>query len=499
LRTAQSTFLAIAAILLMHFASLQKMAATELPLSWSDVTAFENHSIIFRYVASETILLIIVLTGAAWFLIGRLPSSRVSALRRASYACFGLTVSGVLLSNHFESMFPRQSSALNEWLRSHDVYYAVWDWPRDVEQVGLPMHLVYTSIRTVPPPASPDERKAFGELRTTVPPAHAPVGTIVIILCEACWHDGNNFSAAFAPLRDMGFRHFRAVSPAYGGQTVNASFELLTGLPAHGVLTGVIYQEFADVLASQVAALPGSLRDMGYRTFALHNHFRKFWRRDEMKPRLGFDRFISREDMASGDATVPRENTFIDDGYLFAASLELLREQRGRNTFSFLTTVHTHGPYLKNADDGEADYENRLRLTLRQAADFSGKVLQADPDAFILLLGDHKPGMAEYFQHHDIPFQSDQATAGDVPAYLWSSDQNLADALIREMDGKPFYCLSQALGSALGASLPSHIYARNRKLCQRYAIDGYATTARKFESWLYYLSLFDTQAARYAP
>ena len=300
-------------------------------------------------------------------------------------------------------------------------------------------------------------------------------------------------------------REFRAISPAYGGGTVNAAFEMLTGLPSRGVLSGIVYQEYKTHMSPQAWAWPRQLHQQGYKSVAMHNHARTFWQRHVVNPKLGFDAFLGREDLQIEDPAY-----FADDRYLFDAAWQMLKSHPEQPMFMHLTTVYTHGPYKAENDHGERDYALRLTHTLQQTAAFVHKVTQRYPDTLILLVGDHKPALTRYLyangvltpQQFEVTGDTDDSfvfdlehlqeeVVGDVPGYIYHRDAQQVQNYLRRIQGLPMFCMTQIADELFVRSgLPAFEYARQQGLCDGDPRLSYQDTVALYPSWLYQQSLF---------
>jgi hypothetical protein len=469
------------------------------PLSWTDLSSGTNLSVIPHYITLGNVLLLL------FFALVLLVLIKINPFR--GYSKPGLAVKVVTCLALFPFAFypycTGKLKAVNPLVGKAGISYIVWDWRYNVQLNGLAMHLVQTSRRVVPRTPDENDRKQFAALTEagSQPVADRPKN-IIFILCEACWYDERHFKEAFAPLDETGLKPFRTVSPSYGGGTVNAAFELLTGLSSKEVFTGIIYQEYASLMSDTAWAYPRSLKRLGYTTISEHNHNRKFWKRDVVNPKLGFDEFLGIEDMGyDGPA-------WAEDAVLFDSAFENIRRDDSPK-YLFLTTVHTHGAYMEdNGDYGAGDYERRLSKTLSQLSGFVEKVLACEPDTLIVMVGDHKPALAQYFYEKgvfpkeyyastgssgaDFRFGNIPTEAiGDVPGFIYWKNPEQVDAFVERVNGKPFYCLSQALDSEfVGAGLPAYTYAANQHMCDEFDWARQRTPAKKtFPDWLYSLSL----------
>lgn len=488
--------------LALHMAHHTKSSLTGEPLSWSDLSQTDNLGIVGQYITPlQAMLALALLLGLmAWTRLEmRGPFVRTGLVPRAM---------GWLLLTPLalQPWWPDASVRLARWLDQPAPVYVQWNWASNVQANGLALHLLQTSKRPMPARASAEQRAAFAQLQAPLAPA-APArpSHIITILCEACWHDARLFREAFEPLRAQGMREFRAVSPAYGGGTVNAAFEMLTGLPSRGVLSGIIYQEYKTQLSAQALAWPRQLHQQGYKSVAMHNHARTFWQRHVVNPKLGFDAFLGREDLNIEDPAY-----FADDRYLFDAAWQQLQSHPGQPMFMHLTTVYTHGPYPPENDHGERNYARRLTQTLQQTAAFVHKVTQRHPDALILLVGDHKPALTRYlFKHGVLTPQQFETTGdtddsfvfdldhlqeevvGDVPGYIYHRDAKQVQTYLRRIQGLPMFCMTQIADELFVRSgLPAFEYARRQGLCDWEKRLSYDDSVAAYPGWLYDQSLF---------
>lgn len=488
----------------VSYASHMKYALTMQPISWNDVWNTANLSVIPGYLSSSQIAVVLVvftacLVAAAIFDVVS-GTSLYGRRRTMAAVSVGLTVVAIGCSS---SATQGVVSSMNSLARRAGLEYLAHDWKQNLSRNGLSIHLIQTSVRKLPQSATHAEADKFRELsaRPVASVSHVP-RTVITILCEACWNGGSHFTEIFDPITKQGFTAFRGISPVYGGGTVNASYEMLTGLPSQAsALSGIIYQEYSSLIAPDAMTVASQLRNRGYRTIAMHNHDRKFWQRDIVLPKLGFDSFVGLEDMKG-----KREGWWASDKILFDAALGELKRREGTPLFLSLATVYTHGGYVGDGLDGVETYRARLAQSMQQLAEFVGEVLKLDPQAAILIYGDHKPQLTHWFAANEIlPKQvfdhigthamdvSFAATAsqdliGDVPLYFLGSEDSARERFVALSQGKPFYCISGYLASeVLGSSTPAQKFGRS--ICDRYSNGAYAEAVKSFPDWLVSLSI----------
>lgn len=488
----------------ISYASHMKYALTMQPISWNDIWNLSNMSVVFAYFDASIIvcatLCFAIIFVAAVFIDVKMGTYHCGKMRAISTALAVVTL--VLLATN-STVSNSLSRSLSVLAANVELDYLEYDWNQNLSLNGLTLHLIQTSVRKIPEPATTEEITAFQKLKVS-----SDIGsemsprTIITILCEACWNNERHFSEYFEPLNQYGFARLRGVSPVYGGGTVNAEYEMLTGLPSEATaLSGIIYQEYTEAISSDAFTIASLLREEGYRTVALHNHDRRFWRRDVVLPKLGFESFIGLEDMAG-----KREGWWADDKMLFDAALDVIRKDKDRPIYLSLSTVYTHGSYPGSGIDGVDLYRSRLQRTMQVMSDFVGSVLTTNPDATILIYGDHKPQLTRWFAENgvlppntftfigehpmDVEFSpsASRDLLGDVPIYVLSSDSEARQRFLSLANGKPFFCVSGYLATELlGVSTPAHRFGR--RPCDDYRPGWYPEIVSSYPAWLVSLSV----------
>ncbi len=214
---------------------------------------------------------------------------------------------------------------------------------------------------------------------------------------------------------------------------------MLTGIPVRNFQAGIIpYQHYVQYVTDAARAVPQLLRLKGYATAAYHNFTRRFWLRDQIYPKFGFDRFVSMEEM---QLTIQKNDWPTDEG-LYQSVLANMEGERPR--FHFIVTVQTHGPFEKSPDDAEGhngvkDYRNRLAGAVDSLLAFEQALRKKGRPFAIVLFGDHLPGLRRHQWKNGMKSESDPRLH-QVPVLVSSNALDSA-AMAHAMSGRPLYCL----------------------------------------------------------
>lgn len=236
---------------------------------------------------------------------------------------------------------------------------------------------------------------------------------VIIVMSEAFWDPtvlpNVTFSRDPMPnLRALMEAHSSGwlYSPQFGGGTANVEFEVLTGNSMkHLPFGSVAYQQFVKKPLPSLASI---LAHEGYKSVAVHSYVRWFWKREQVYPLLGFERFISAEDMMNPVYRGP----FIADTEI---NRQIIRQTENvdRPVFVYAVTMQNHGPYDVNRYentiqvDGRLSTESKQNLeTYVQGISDSDQALQeliehyqhSDEPTVVVFFGDHLPLLGDVYQ-----------------------------------------------------------------------------------------------------
>lgn len=188
-----------------------------------------------------------------------------------------------------------------------------------------------------------------------------------------------------------------------GGNTPNSEFEFLTGTSMAFLPTGSI--PFQQHIKGETMSLVSQLNDLGYLTAGMHPYGGSGWDRDEVYPRLGFDKVYFRNDFKNRRLV----RGYISDETMFDQIISLQEEKaEGEPLFVFGVTMQNHGDYPnKNNGNFKPDvavlnnrysyisyFNNYLSLLKVTDAAFQKLVeyyAEVDEPTIILMFGDHQP------------------------------------------------------------------------------------------------------------
>ncbi len=508
---------------IFSFISMTKISLTGEPLSFNDIVAGSNISLVSKYLSAANIMLCIgaILAGLLlFFLDKKLKAYKSNRLVVFLFLVLTIPMAFSPYSNAIDGLPDWVKDDANKLTNKYDTIYFPWNWLDNMKRHGLPLHLIQTSLRRSVPELKKDEIKEYLSLRTTYAKSEPKNKTVIFVLCESCWYDNNNFKEIYQPLIDNGFTALRATSPHYGGGTANIEFEMLTGLPSNSEhLSGIIYQEYVDRFKNNAESFASLLKKKGYSTFAAHNYDRTFWRRNDVYRKFGFDGFVDYIQMVQmGD--LPAEYARNkkpwqwqpDDFLLYRAALKELREKKGKPIFMNLITMSTHGPYQYLDDSGETAYKDKIAESISRLTDFAQQVQAIDKDAVIIVYGDHKPALNKYFYEHNVlPHNLFSTTGskdedftfkvnatpldfGDVPVFVKSSDQDAVAKFVQDANKKPYFCVAALADKYFINSGMFSVNYTQQHGCQDplYSdYSGYLNLVNSVPSWVYSVSLFE--------
>ena len=259
-----------------------------------------------------------------------------------------------------------------------------------------------------------------------------------------------------------------SISPAFGGETARAEFELLCGVPSLRAY-GVEYFAFSG---APTYCLANILAAAGYRTVMSFPGSPLFFNSRRAYAGLGFQQTIYGDQFtAAGRESIKLSSEpYLFDGDLYEQNLAkvtaLLRERRP--FFNYIVTMCGHWPFEFDTDrhpiriEVDPDEEDLKLITnlsyhrARAIHEFVSRLVQLDPTGIIVLVADHLPPLPKGVEdYHRLGYRGRSGLARTHPELLTYENFLLAIVdgtprrlpLMRHLD-VPHWILDQLSGGA---------------------------------------------------
>ena len=208
------------------------------------------------------------------------------------------------------------------------------------------------------------------------------------------------------------------LTPAFAGSTANVEFEALTGFSNAFLPTGCT--PYQQLITKPLACFPRFLTNNGYSTRAIHTFGRRFWNRDNVYQRMGFEQFI-----ASNNFVNPyRERKLISDYELtnrIIEEYEDMRDTSGKPAFIFAVSVQNHGSYRADQYEEEMQFnmsgQNINDVTFGKIRSYITGINRSDDALWNLIhyfMYEDEPTIIAFFGDHFPQFGSKYQTFNEI-------------------------------------------------------------------------------------
>ncbi|QYM73332.1 sulfatase-like hydrolase/transferase [Pseudochrobactrum sp. Wa41.01b-1] len=471
------SFILILAAIIRHASNIKEENTNE-PLIYGDISHINHIGLALKFIPTYALILGLISLLLISTILIKQAIKRKKNKTSLKIIILSLITLTIYSSGEISSLIIKQS-------KNFGIKYYSWDWKYNALENGLLIHLLQTSLRPNPVKLTRNQTEEFTNyIKRSAITIDAPK-LFINILCEACWYDEHLLKNSFQPLIELGGIEMRGISPIFGGGTPNASIEMLTGLPiVNPALSGVVYQEYRDFITNETSTLPAHLLNNGIRTFSAHNYTKKFWFREAVEPKLGFEAFFGIEDMNPEDRS---GDWYPRDTILYNFTLQEILKLNNERAFINLATVYTHGPFEElDNDGGITNYQNKIDTAINDIVDFIKKVKTVEPGAVFLIYGDHKPYLKATENYKSLS----RHDRGDMPVLIIDPNIERAKKLKVSTNKKPFYCYATSVSSIYyGMKLPIGKYTDD--VCDAYKPDDYEILSRSIPAWVYSAALFN--------
>lgn len=215
--------------------------------------------------------------------------------------------------------------------------------------------------------------------------------------------------------------------PVYGAGTINTEFEVITGMSTDYFGTGEY--PYRSVLKDKTCtSIAYWLKDLSYESTVIHNNNASFYDRYKVFANLGFDNFITLENMRVNDWT---DAGWAKDSVLTEYILDTMEETSGKDII-YTISVQGHGDYPTDEQEdakitvsGEGYTQSRLNQITYYANQINemdtflqnllAKLSDCGEDTMVIAYGDHLPGLD--FETNDLK----EGTKYETPYFIWDN------------------------------------------------------------------------------
>jgi phosphoglycerol transferase MdoB-like AlkP superfamily enzyme len=193
-----------------------------------------------------------------------------------------------------------------------------------------------------------------------------------------------------------------ALSPGYGGQTAQAEFELLCGTPAYELADSIVFNNLGG---RPIACLPHLLEQFGYMTISTVAARRSFYNYGNAYQSMGFSKRLFEDSFPGKD----KDGIWIsnDEHVVVNKATIMPLLQSHTPIFNYMLTSSGHINYDLNKktrprvlttpfDDQITQMVNNVYYNSRTIADYVDYLCAHDPQAIIVVIGDHQ-GSLQHF------------------------------------------------------------------------------------------------------
>lgn len=203
-----------------------------------------------------------------------------------------------------------------------------------------------------------------------------------------------------------------SISPVFGGQSAQAEFEVLCGVPALQKLSEI---EFDDFSGEPTGCMPRILRQAGYSTMVSNAFEPNYFNGTKAYTGIGFEQIYFPREYGSANASyltaanVSEDEQYMFDGDLFAQNLAFvaaaLHDSPGEPIFNYVLGTYGHEPHdidtgqrplvLSMSAPGKDDQllraVNQYWYRTQAIAQYVRALTRLDPNSLIIIVSDHLP------------------------------------------------------------------------------------------------------------
>jgi phosphoglycerol transferase MdoB-like AlkP superfamily enzyme len=211
----------------------------------------------------------------------------------------------------------------------------------------------------------------------------------------------------------VGDKQSFSISPSFGGETAQAEFEALCGVPALQRLSEI---EFDDFTGQAAGCMPGILAQAGYSSIVSNSFEPNYFNSTKAYTGIGFQQIYFPIEYAMASTTyLTAKNVSPDEYYLFDGDLfdqnlaflaRTLHDNPGRPILNYVLGIYGHEPHDLDTDrrplvlsikSPQAPNDQLLRAAnqywyrTQAIAHYVRALIKLDPKSLIIIVSDHLP------------------------------------------------------------------------------------------------------------
>jgi phosphoglycerol transferase MdoB-like AlkP superfamily enzyme len=246
-------------------------------------------------------------------------------------------------------------------------------------------------------------------------------------------------------------------SPVIGGKSINAEFELLTGMSTRFITTeSLVYREG---LSHDIPSLARFLKTQGYNTIAMRDEPIDKYGFKIIYDYLGFDEAISFTKMK-----LSKDPTNVHSSSLDIADTIIEKSKTKTPFFMFNFTMSSHAPWsgqdyktsldfiypnkfdknVKNQMKGYLNSINHMDKAIKKLKDY---FRNSNKKVVLLVVGDHQPLIKEYRDKHSVRFSHSDSlyylATHRMDAVVWDNFNSTHKEFELSMNLIPSYLLNK--------------------------------------------------------
>jgi phosphoglycerol transferase MdoB-like AlkP superfamily enzyme len=398
------------------------------------INVASEYSFSFSKGMAAGLAVLIAIMVAAWFLPSKKRSIKYKVIIR---------LSALILITAIAVPFYTTDFAANHWVKPD-----FWDQARGYRNSGTILNFVLNTKYLIVEKPESYSASDVPELMQKLTDSESDDGNSgqipdIIVIMNETWSDlhvlgdfetNEDYMPFTRSLTENTIKGNLYV-PVVGAGTSNSEFEFLTGNSMAFLMGGSNAYEL--YVKNRLPSLVYTLSSQGYSRTGLHPYYANSWKRSTVYPLLGFESFISLENIIGTDLVnkqrnggleftefrnavedmYPNDNVllrrFVSDSFDFKY-LEKLYRERDRNVpfFLFNVTMQNHGGY----EAGYTNFDQQIRITSSdtfypQANRYLSLMRESDrafeelvdyfsnvsKPTLILMFGDHQPNIEDEF------------------------------------------------------------------------------------------------------